>query len=144
MQWFLLNSLLLLGCRNDRDAESLEHVTFAMICFFCRMEKDADLMSYFRDPINFVLVSGLIALVFLGGAAGGGYPCLDGDGMPKEIFEGGTYGCERLEPGSQGRGVVYWVRVDLTAPGIGVYVTPKDPTAVSLGWQYRLRRIRDV
>ena len=45
-------------------------------------------MSYFRDPINFVLVSGLIALVFLGGAAGGGYPCFDGDGMPKEIFEG--------------------------------------------------------
>ena len=101
-------------------------------------------MSYFRDPINFVLVSGLIALVFLGGAAGGGYPCLDGDGMPKEIFEGVTYGCERLEPGRQGRGLVYWVRVDLTAPGIGVYVTPKDPTAVSLGWQYRLRRIRDV
>src|SRR5262249_9644073 len=60
------------------------------------------------------------------------------------VWGGVTYGCERLAPGRQGKGLVYWVRVDLTAPGIEVYVTPKDPTAVSLGWQYRLRRIRDV
>ena len=36
------------------------------------------------------------------------------------------------------------MRVDLTAPGIELYVTPKDPTAVSQGWQYRLRRVGDV
>jgi hypothetical protein len=114
-----------------------------MICFFCRVET-ADLMGYLRDPINSVLVFGVVALVVLGGAAGGGYPCLDAAGIPKEIFAGVTYGCERLEPGRQGRGLVYWVRVDLTTPGIEVYVTPKDPAAESLGWQYRLRRIRDV
>ena len=62
----------------------------------------------------------------------------------KEIFQGVTYGCEPLEPSREGRGLIYWVRIDLTAPGIEMYVTPKDPTAVSLGWQYRLRRIGDV
>ena len=77
---------------------------------------------------------------------GGGTPCLDRDGTPatREIFDGITYGCERLEPSEEGSGLVRWVRVDLTAPGIELYVTPKDPTAVSQGWQYRLRRIRSV
>jgi Phosphodiester glycosidase len=36
------------------------------------------------------------------------------------------------------------VRVDLTAPGIGLYVTPLDPAALARGWQYRLQRIEDV
>jgi hypothetical protein len=36
------------------------------------------------------------------------------------------------------------VRVDLTAPGIELYVTPLDPAAVAHGWQYRLRPIQDV
>ena len=61
-----------------------------------------------------------------------------------EIFEGITYGCERLEPSEEGSGFVHWVRIDLTAPGIELYVTPMDPTAVSQGWQYRLRRVGDV
>jgi hypothetical protein len=71
---------------------------------------------------------------------------LDLNGTPatKKIFAGITYGCERLEPGEEGSGFVYWARVDLTAPGIELYVTPRDPTAVSQGWQYRLRRIWDV
>ena len=71
---------------------------------------------------------------------------MDRDGTPAatEIFEGITYGCERLEPSEEGSGFVHWVRVDLTAPGIELYVTPMDPTAVSQGWQYRLRRVGDV
>jgi hypothetical protein len=36
------------------------------------------------------------------------------------------------------------VRVDLTAPGVELYVTPLDPAAVARGWQYRLRQIEDV
>jgi hypothetical protein len=36
------------------------------------------------------------------------------------------------------------VRVDLTAPGTELYVTPLDPAAVAHGWQYRLRPIEDV
>jgi hypothetical protein len=35
------------------------------------------------------------------------------------------------------------MRINLTAPGIAPYVTSKDPTAVSQGWQYRLRRVGD-
>jgi Phosphodiester glycosidase len=61
-----------------------------------------------------------------------------------EIFEGITYGCKQLEPTEQARGVVHWVRIDLTAPGIALYVTSQDPTALSQGWQYRLRRVGDV
>jgi hypothetical protein len=61
-----------------------------------------------------------------------------------EIFEGITYGCKQLEPSKEATGVVHWVRINLTAPGIALYVTSEDPTAVSQGWQYRLRRVGDV
>jgi Phosphodiester glycosidase len=61
-----------------------------------------------------------------------------------EIFEGITYGCKQLEPSEETRGVVHWVRINLSAPGIAPYVTSKDPTAVNQGWQYRLRRVGDV
>ena len=86
--------------------------------------------------INFVLVSGVVGVLVLGPPTRGGSPCLDsGQETPAgtEIFKGITYGCERLEPSEEGSGFVYWVRVDLTAPGIDLYVTPKDPTAVSSG-----------
>jgi Phosphodiester glycosidase len=61
-----------------------------------------------------------------------------------EIFQGITYGCKQLEPSEEAIGVVHWVRINLTAPGIVPYVTSKDPTAVGQGWQYRLRRVGDV
>jgi len=63
-------------------------------------------MRHFGGLINFALGSGVIALLLLGGPAGGGYPYLDRDGMPvaREIFEGIVYGCERLEPGREGSG----------------------------------------
>jgi Phosphodiester glycosidase len=61
-----------------------------------------------------------------------------------EIFKGITYGCKQLEPSDEASGVVHWVRINLTVPGIAPYVTSKDPTAVSQGWQYRLRRVGDV
>jgi hypothetical protein len=41
-------------------------------------------------------------------------------------------------------GVVQWVRINLTVAGIAPYITSKDPTAVSQGWQYRQRRVADV
>ena len=61
-----------------------------------------------------------------------------------EIFAGVTYGCERLAVTQEGGGLVHWLRVDLTAPGVELYVTPLDPAAVARGWQYRLREIEDV
>jgi phosphodiester glycosidase len=63
---------------------------------------------------------------------------------PTLIFQGVTYGCERLTADEQGSGLVHWIRVDLTAPGIELYVTPLDPQAVQQGWQYRLERTATV
>lgn len=61
-----------------------------------------------------------------------------------EIFKGVIYGCEELAVDGEGRGLVHWVRIDLTTPGVALYVTPLDTEAVAEGWQYRLRWIRDV
>ena len=61
-----------------------------------------------------------------------------------EIFQGIVYGCRQLNRMEEGNGSVHWVRIDLTAPSIELYMTPLDPTAVARGWQYRLRRIKDV
>jgi hypothetical protein len=64
--------------------------------------------------------------------------------QPKAIFSGITYGCELLEPTEQGHGALHWVRIELGAPGIELYVTPLEPSAVESGFQYRLRWIADV
>jgi hypothetical protein len=69
---------------------------------------------------------------------------LRGPVPPTEIYQGVSYGCERLETDEQGSGLMHWVRVDLTAPGIELYVTPLDPQAVERGWQYRLKRTEAV
>jgi hypothetical protein len=63
---------------------------------------------------------------------------------PIEIFRGITYGCARVETTKEGSGLLYWVRIDLTAPGIELFITPLDPSAVAQGWEYRLRRTEDV
>jgi hypothetical protein len=64
--------------------------------------------------------------------------------QPTKIFSGVTYGCERLERTEQGHGVLHWVRVELDDPGIELYVSPLDRSALEEGWQYRLRWIADV
>ena len=61
-----------------------------------------------------------------------------------EIFKGVMYGCDRLDRTEEGSGLVHWVQIDLAAPGIELYVTPLDRSAVATGWQYRLRRVEDV
>jgi phosphodiester glycosidase len=63
---------------------------------------------------------------------------------PRAVFSGITYGCELLKPGAEGYGVLHWVRVELSAPGIELYVSPLDPSALEAGFQYRLRWIDDV
>jgi hypothetical protein len=89
---------------------------------------------------RFVLVG--FALLFAG--LGTYWSTLRHPVPPTEIYQGVTYGCERLEVDDQGSGLVHWVRVDLTAPGIELYVTPLDPQAVNRGWQYRLKRTPTV
>lgn len=44
----------------------------------------------------------------------------------------------------EGGGSLYWARIDLAAPGIELYVTPLDSSAVAEGWQYRLRQVGEV
>ena len=56
---------------------------------------------------------------------------------PTEIFRGITYTCEELRE-DECQGPVHLVQVDLTAPGIGLYLTPLDPEAVERGYQYCL------
>jgi phosphodiester glycosidase len=64
--------------------------------------------------------------------------------QPTAIFSGITYGCALLERTEEGNGILHWVRVELEAPGIELYVTPLEPSAVERGFQYRLRWIDDV
>jgi hypothetical protein len=61
-----------------------------------------------------------------------------------EIFEGVNYGCAQLEATREGGGLLHWVRINLAAPGIELYVTPQDSVAVARGAQYRLRYIQDI
>ena len=56
---------------------------------------------------------------------------------PNEIFRGIIYTCEEMNR-AECHGLMHLVRVDLAAPGIGLYLTPLDPEAVSQGYQYRL------
>jgi Phosphodiester glycosidase len=63
---------------------------------------------------------------------------------PRPVFSGITYGCELLERSEEGHGILHWVRVELSAPGIELYVTPLDPPALASGFQYRLSWIDDV
>lgn len=63
---------------------------------------------------------------------------------PRSIFSGVSYGCKFLKRTEEGHGTLHWVRVDLTAPGIELYVTPLDASALEGGFQYRLRWINDI
>jgi hypothetical protein len=67
--------------------------------------------------------------------------CIPG---PRALFSGITYGCDLLERSQEGHGILHWVRVELSAPGIELYVTPLDQSALADGFQYRLRWIGDV
>src|SRR5215510_11510767 len=100
------------------------------------------LASHMLSGAVVVPIAALLAFS-IGGFLEGGFTC-SGRPPAAEIFVGITYGCKQLEPSAEARGVVHWVRIDLTASGITPFVTSKDPTAVSQGWQYRLRRVADV
>ena len=106
------------------------------------MRLSLSLVSHFLSGALVIAVGAL--LVFSLGAPTEGALTCSGRPAAAEIFEGITYGCKQMEPSEEARGVVHWVRVNLTARGIVPYVTSKDPTAVSEGWQYRLRRVGDV
>ena len=87
-----------------------------------------------------------MAIILVLGLIGGGFGLWDrrGPHAATAIFDGIVYGSVKLDETPEGRGLVHWLRIDLTAPGIELYVTALDPTAIAQGWQYRLRRIGDV
>jgi hypothetical protein len=91
-------------------------------------------------------VIGLVLAILVATSIGPSSPYWERCAAPpqRKLFLGVIYGCEFLQPTSEGRGVVHWVRVELGAPGIELYVTPLNRSAVSEGWQYRLRWIDDV
>src|SRR5947209_8653561 len=62
----------------------------------------------------------------------------------RHIFEGIVFSCDSIKLGAEGGGSLYWARIDLTAPGIDLYVTPVDPVALAREWQYRLRHLGKV
>jgi len=96
-----------------------------------------------RLNLSWVSYLGALLAFSIGPPLEGEFTC-SGRPASAEIFEGITYGCKQMEPSKEARGVVHWVRINLTARGIAPYVTSKDPTAVSQGWQYRLRRVGEV
>src|SRR5690242_21384983 len=98
--------------------------------------------SHFLSGALVVAVGALITFS-IGAPSESEFMC-SGRPAAAEIFEGITYGCKQLEPSEEASGVVHWARINLTVPGIAPYVTSKDATAVSQGWQYRLRRVADV
>jgi hypothetical protein len=48
------------------------------------------------------------------------------------------YTCERMPESADSGGLMHVVEVDLTAPGVDLYVTPLDPDALVKGWEYQL------
>lgn len=89
--------------------------------------------------------NGAIILLALGLLGGAWYRWNQRFPVPDtEIYQGVTYGCNELAPDEDGHGLVHWVKVDLTAPGIELYVTPLDPIAQAQGWQYRLQTTTSV
>jgi hypothetical protein len=90
-----------------------------------------------------VIPIGVLLALSIGAPLEGEFTC-SGRPATAAIFEGITYGCKQMEPSEEASGVVHWVRINLTAPGIAPFVTSEDPTAVSQGWQYRLHRVADV
>lgn len=104
------------------------------------------LQILFKTYLRHIVSTGGATVILLGAWIATGsmsWACREGE-SGSEIFQGVTYGCQRLSPTEEGSGAVHWVRIDLTAPGIELYVTSLDTAAVERGWQYRLQRIKDV
>ena len=69
---------------------------------------------------------------------------LSANGEWVELFSGVRYVSERVADGREGGGLVHFVQIDLSAPGIELFVTPLDSYAVQSGWEYRLAYVSNV
>ena len=57
----------------------------------------------------------------------------------KEIFHGIVYECRQLPETPETSGLAHLFRIDLTTPGMELYVTPVDKKARAAGWEYQTR-----
>jgi hypothetical protein len=71
----------------------------------------------------------IATIILVLGLIGGGIGLWDrrGPHAATEIFDGIVYGSVKLDETPEGP-------IDLTAPGIELYVTPLDPSAIVRGW----------
>ena len=92
-----------------------------------------------RSAIRAVISATVAGIVFAG------YACWTQPRPtpPTEIFRGVIYTCEKMNT-KECHGLVHLVQADLSAPGIGLYLTPLDPEAVRHGYQYRLAEASTV
>src|SRR5215472_16325693 len=60
-----------------------------------------------------VLTIGVLLAFSIGAPLEGEFTC-SGRPAAAKIFEGITYGCEQLVPSEEARGVVHWVRINVT------------------------------
>ena len=99
-----------------------------------------------RRPSRWLLLGGVAGVGLL--SACGWFAGLFGPNRgpmePTEIFPGVTYGCRRLPELATASGLVHWAEIDLSTPGLELYVTPVDATLVPEGYQYRLRYVGRV
>jgi hypothetical protein len=95
----------------------------------------------FLRPRRIVLLMFLAAGLLLGGWGLWSY---HGPAPEREIFQGITYGCERLPETEQSGGLMHWARADLNVPGVELWVTPLDATAQERGLEYRLQHTSAV
>jgi hypothetical protein len=55
-----------------------------------------------------------------------------------QIFRGVTYTCQPLDPGGEGTGLLQLITVDLTTPGLELFIPPTDRSLADNGDEYRL------
>jgi len=84
------------------------------------------------------IAGALLAVVLLGMAYWGWWQHRS-PAPETQIYRGVWYECFELPETIEGEGLVHVVRVDLTAPGIELFVTPTDVDAVREGGHYYLQ-----
>lgn len=86
------------------------------------------------------VILGLLAITALAGSAWALWRH-HGPAPEREIFQGITYGCEKLPDTPQSGGLFHWACADLNVAGVSLYITPMDEDARSHGFEYKLRHV---
>lgn len=85
-----------------------------------------------------------VATICVSAACSGSAQVVLAERKPIEIFAGVRYIAEKVVAGAQGGGLVHFVQIDLSSPGIELFISPLDSQAVQSGWEYRLDYVSSV